>query len=44
MMAMNVTPASSMQALMICTHVVAVMPPNSTYTIISAPTITTATQ
>ena len=27
---MKVTPASSMQALMICTQVVAVMPPNST--------------
>ena len=42
--AMNVTPASSRQALMICTQVVAVMPPNSTYTIISPPTITTAIQ
>ena len=30
MMAMNVTPASSRHALMICTQVVAVMPPNST--------------
>ena len=29
---------------MICTQVVAVMPPKSTYTIISAPTITTAIQ
>jgi len=28
--AMKVTPASSMMALMICTHVVAVMPPNNT--------------
>ena len=30
MIAMKVTPASSMHALMICTQVVAVMPPNST--------------
>ena len=37
-------PDSSMPALMICTQVVAVMPPNSTYTIISVPTITTAIQ
>ena len=28
--AMKVAPPSSMQALMICTQVVAVMPPNST--------------
>ncbi len=44
MKAMKLTPASSRQALMICTQVVAVMPPNSTYTIISAPTMTTAIQ
>lgn len=44
MKAMKVAPASSRQALMICTQVVAVMPPNSTYTIISAPTMTTAIQ
>jgi hypothetical protein len=30
MKAMKVTPESSRQALMICTQVVAVMPPNST--------------
>ena len=30
MKAMKVAPASSRQALMICTQVVAVMPPNST--------------
>ena len=41
---MKVAPASSRQALMICTQVVAVMPPKSTYTIISAPTMTTAIQ
>ncbi|MCY1215968.1 hypothetical protein D9M68_429430 [compost metagenome] len=44
MNAMNEAPPSSRHALMICTQVVAVMPPNSTYTIISAPTMTTATQ
>ena len=44
MKAMKLAPASSRQALMICTQVVAVMPPNSTYTIISAPTMTTAIQ
>ena len=44
MKAMKVTPASSRQALMICTQVVAVMPPKSTYTIISPPTSTTAIQ
>ena len=42
MNAMKLAPASSRQALMICTQVVAVMPPNSTYTIMSTPTITTA--
>jgi hypothetical protein len=40
--AMKLAPASSRQALMICTQVVAVMPPNSTYTIISTPTMATA--
>ena len=44
MMAMKVTPDSSSTALMICTQVVAVMPPKSTYTIISAPTMATAIQ
>jgi hypothetical protein len=42
MKAMKLAPASSRQALMICTQVVAVMPPNSTYTIISTPTMATA--
>jgi hypothetical protein len=37
-----VPPPSSMQALMICTQVVATMPPKVTYTIISAPTTTSA--
>jgi hypothetical protein len=36
--ATSVPPTSSMQALMICTQVVATMPPKVTYTIISAPT------
>ena len=40
---MAVPPASSMQALMICTQVVATMPPKITYTSISAPTTTRAT-
>ncbi|MNR53086.1 hypothetical protein D3C85_1730350 [compost metagenome] len=44
MKAMKDAPASSRQALMICTHVVAVMPPKRTYTIISVPTMTTAIQ
>ena len=44
MKAMKVTPASSMIALIICTQVVAVIPPNNTYTIINAPTSTTAIQ
>jgi hypothetical protein len=41
--AMKVAPSSSRQALMICTQVVASMPPKVTYMIISTPTITTAT-
>ena len=42
--AMKDAPPSSKIALMICTQVVAVIPPNSTYTIISVPTSTTAIQ
>jgi hypothetical protein len=36
-------PPSSSTAFTICTHVVAIMPPNSTYAIIAAPTIAIAT-
>ncbi len=43
MMAMKLAPDSSRTALMICTQVVASMPPNSTYMTISTPTSTTAT-
>ncbi len=39
----TVTPSSSSTALMICTQVVAIMPPNKTYMSITTPTATTAT-
>ena len=42
MIAMKDAPESSRTALMICTHVVASMPPNVTYMIIRMPTMTTA--
>ena len=42
MKAMNDAPPSSMQALMICTQVVASMPPKVTYMIIRMPTKMTA--
>ena len=41
--AMNVAPDSNMTALMICTQVVASMPPNNTYMHIRIPTRITAT-
>ncbi len=40
--AIKVAPLSNMTALMICTHVVANMPPKITYAIINRPTMTTA--
>ena len=42
MNAIKLAPNNSSTALMICTHVVASMPPNNTYIIISTPTSTTA--
>ena len=42
MITSSVAPPSSSTALMICTQVVASMPPKSTYEIISAPTSTSA--
>ena len=38
----SVTPNSSRTALMICTQVVAIMPPKSTYASITTPTLITA--
>ncbi|MOA62096.1 hypothetical protein D3C78_1874100 [compost metagenome] len=41
--AIKLAPANSSTALMICTQVVASMPPNRTYSTINIPTKTTAT-
>ncbi|MNC53165.1 hypothetical protein D3C75_1025540 [compost metagenome] len=40
----RVPPTNSRIALVICTHVVASMPPKMTYTSMSSPTMTTATE
>ncbi len=40
--ASSVAPISSNEALMICTQVVAIMPPNNTYNSITVPTMITA--